>query len=210
MALFGGTFDPIHVGHTTVAEHALCSLEAQTLVYIPTRRSPHKQVFPVAAGRHRKAMIELAVAGKEDFEVSDCELRRRDPSYTLDTIRQFDRKYNSKAELFWLVGADVVRDLDRWYRVEELMDRCTICVMFRAGYPRPDFSGLLAGLGTERVEQLARAVIETPLVDISSSEIRARLAQGQDVSGLVSPQVWEYIRKNNLYMLENGPVRGGF
>ncbi|MBN1123515.1 MAG: nicotinate (nicotinamide) nucleotide adenylyltransferase [Sedimentisphaerales bacterium] len=210
LALFGGSFDPIHIGHTIVAEYAMHSLAAEKVVFIPAKRSPHKHVFPVASDRHRMAMIQLAIRGKEQFEMSDCELKRGDPSYTLDTINEFNRAYGSKAELFWLVGADVIRDLDRWYHVEELMDRCTICVMVRAGYPRPDFSILLGSLKQERVKQLDNSVIETPMIDISSSEIRTRLAGGKEVNGLVCPSVLAYIRENSLYSVENNPIKGGF
>ncbi|MBE0535307.1 MAG: nicotinate (nicotinamide) nucleotide adenylyltransferase [Phycisphaerae bacterium] len=196
--LFGGTFDPVHAGHIAVAEFAAAQLRADDVVFIPAKRSPHKHVDPVASGDQRLAMLRLATAGRKRFEVSDCELRREEPSYTLDTVLYFRRRFASEAELFWLIGADMVRDLAKWYRVRELLDACTLCVMHRGGYPPPKLDGLET-LGAERLARLRANVLETPSVDISSSEIRCKVASGEDVTGLLCPAVLDYIKKNGLY-----------
>lgn len=196
--LFGGTFDPVHLGHTTVATFACEQIVADEVVFIPASRSPHKNVFPVASGALRVAMLRLAVSGNAKFSVSSCELDRSEPSYTFETLGMFRERYGCGAELYWLVGADAVGDLGRWYRVEDVLDMCHLCVMYRAGYPEPDFGGL-ACVGAERVEKLRKNAIATPLVDISSSEIRLKLGCGEDVTGLLSPGVLDYIEKNGLY-----------
>ena len=196
--LFGGTFDPVHLGHTTVAAFAAEQIGADEVVFIPTKRSPHKNVFPVASGASRVEMLRLALSGTANFSVSSCELERPDPSYTFATVSMFAGRYGPESQLYWLVGADAVVDLGRWHRVERVLDMCNLCVMYRAGYPEPDFSRL-ACLGAERVEKLSKNAIATPLVDISSTEIRRKLAAAEDVTGLLSPVVLGYIEENGLY-----------
>ncbi len=196
--LFGGTFDPVHLGHTTVTAFAAEQIGADEVVFIPAKRSPHKNVFPVASGASRVEMLKLALAGNAKFSVSSCELERPDPSYTVETVSMFAARYGPDAQLYWLVGADAVGDLGRWHRAERVLDMCNLCVMYRAGYPKPDFAGLDC-LGAELVEKLSKNAIATPLMDISSTGIRRKLAAGEDVSGLLSPAVLGYIEKNGLY-----------
>ena len=198
IVLFGGTFDPVHVGHTTVAQFAAEHLCADMVFFIPARRSPHKRVNPVASGEHRLAMLRLAARQCKRFHVSDCELRREEPSYTLDTVLYFRRRFGASAQLFWLIGDDMLKDLPKWHRVDDLLDACTLCVMHRGGCPPPEFEALQA-LGADRVARLRANLLETPSVDISSTEIRRKLAAGHDVTGLLPPLVLDYIEKNGLY-----------
>lgn len=197
--LFGGTFDPIHYGHMRVADCACEQICAEEVVLIPARRSPHKKTLPIANGSARVEMISLAIAGKKKFRVSDCELKRAKPSYTLDTIRHFRAEYGQGVRICWLVGADAVKDLADWHGIRELVDECNLCVMFRAGFERPDFRGLGGVLGPGRVAKLERKVVQTPLIDINSTEIRRKLACGADVSDMLEPKVLAYIKKNGLY-----------
>jgi len=198
IVLFGGTFDPVHVGHTTAAEFAADRLGADKVVFIPAKRSPHKRIDPAASGDDRLAMLRLATAGCRRFEVSDCELHRKEPSYTLDTVLYFRKRFGGEARLCWLIGADMLRDLPKWRRVRDLLDECALCVMHRGGYPPPEFDGL-ESLGPDRLARLRADVLETPSVDISSTEIRGKLASGADVTGLLCPAVLDYIEKNGLY-----------
>jgi len=132
------------------------------------------------------------------FEVSDCELRREEPSYTLDTVLFFRNRFGRTPRLYWLIGADMIIDLPRWHRVGDLLEECTVCVMRRGGYAEPSFENVRS-LGQERLEYLASNVIETPSLDINSSEIRRRLGSGQSVTGLLCPAVVDYIEKMGLY-----------
>ena len=199
IALFGGTFDPIHCGHMCVASHAAEQIGAHTVVFIPTKRSPHKKLFPVAGGQARLEMIRLATEGQEGFQVSDCELKRCEPSYTLDTVGEMSNEYGRDNEFYWLVGADMVGELDKWYKICELIDVCNLSVMLRGGVDRPDFTRFERDFGAERVEKLERNVISTPLVNISGTEIRRRVADRQNIKGLVDVKVLAYIEKNVLY-----------
>lgn len=197
--LFGGTFDPVHRGHVTVAQFCLTHLDGDQLIFIPAKRSPHKELLPVASDEARIDMLGLAICHKSSFDVSDYELKMAQPSYTLNTIRYFRQKLGSSAQLFWIIGADTVPDLVKWYKIDELIDQCHLCVMYRAGFEAPDFGGLENSLGTDRVEKLRKNLITTPLLDISSTEIRHRLGAGVSTGDMLDSEVLAYIRKNRVY-----------
>ena len=199
IALFGGTFDPIHLGHTTVADAAAREIGAERVIFVPAKISPLKGFFPFARDNDRLKMIELALAGHKRFAVSDCELKRPAPSYTLDTVRQFQQDCGPATKIHWLIGADGVGDLVHWHRIEELIDECCLTTMQRPGYPVPDFDRFGPLWGPQRVAKLRQNIIETPLVDISSTEVRRRLAAGEDVTGMLHPEVIRYIRVHQLY-----------
>jgi nicotinate-nucleotide adenylyltransferase len=198
IALFGGTFDPIHLGHTTVADAAAKEIGADKLIFIPAKISPLKGFFPFARDEDRLNMIERAVADHSTLAVSDCELKRPAPSYTLDTVRRFQREYGPQTTIHWLLGADSVADLVHWHKIEELIDECRLTTMQRPGYT-PDFDRFELLWGPQRVAKLRRDAVPTPLIDISSTEVRRRLAAGEDVSGMLHPEVIEYIREHDLY-----------
>jgi nicotinate-nucleotide adenylyltransferase len=198
IALFGGTFDPIHLGHTTVAQAAAQQLNAEKVIFIPAKISPLKGFFPFAGDEDRLHMIRLAIAGHPAFAVSDCELKRPAPSYTLDTVRQFQRDYGPEMAVHWLLGADSIADLVHWHKICELIDECHLTTMQRPGYT-PDFDRFAPLWGHARVAKLKKDAIQTPLIDISSTEVRRRLAAGEDVRGMLDPAVIRYIRAHNLY-----------
>jgi nicotinate-nucleotide adenylyltransferase len=202
IALFGGSFDPIHVGHTTVAVHAAERLNAQKTIFIPARRSPLKHARPRATDEDRLAMIECATANNGSFSVSDYELKRPAPSYTLHTVNHFREISPANTSIYWLMGADSVKDLPYWYGISELIRVCDLAVMYRAGFDPPDFSAFAPLWGEDQSALLQQNVVKTPLVDASSTEIRARLAQGNSVHGLLEPAVLAYIQEKRLYGVE--------
>ena len=199
IALFGGTFDPIHLGHTTVAADAVEHIGAEKIIFVPAKRSPLKGFLPRASDHDRLNMISLAVAGEKNFELSDYELKRPAPSYTLETIRKFQADCGSETSIHWLIGADGVDDLTYWYKITELIDACDLTTMYRAGCEPPDFAKFKEIWGLQRIEKLQRNIIQTPLVDISSTEIRDLIALNGDYSKMLHPAVADYIRKNGLY-----------
>ncbi len=199
IALLGGTFDPIHVGHTAVAAEAVKHIGAEKIVFIPAKHSPLKGFFPIASDDDRFKMMALAIANQKSFELSDCELKKPAPSYTLETVRKFQADYGNETSLYWLVGADSIDDLAHWYKIVELIDECYLSAMYRAGCEPPDFTKFEPIWGRQRVEKLQRNVIQTPLIDISSTEIRARLAASRDVTDVLHPAVADYIRTHGLY-----------
>ncbi len=199
IALFGGTFDPVHLGHTTVAEDAARCIGAEKIIFIPAKRSPLKGFLPKANDKHRHKMITLAIAEQKTFEVSGCELQKPAPSYSLETVRQFQAEYGGGTLIHWLIGADSIDDLTYWYEIVELIDTCILTTMYRAGCGPPDFSKYEPIWGPQRIEKLRQNIIQTPLIDISSTEIRDRLAAGRDAADMLTPSVAEYIRKHGLY-----------
>ncbi|MBN1508947.1 MAG: nicotinate (nicotinamide) nucleotide adenylyltransferase [Sedimentisphaerales bacterium] len=199
IALFGGTFDPIHLGHAGVAQAAAAQIGAEAVLFIPARCSPLKGFLPHASDADRLAMIALAISGRRDFAVSDRELKRPAPSYTLDTVRQYQREYGPQTAIHWLLGADSIGDLAHWHKIRELIDECNLTTMQRAGYEPPDFDRFAPTWGPERVAKLRRHVVQTPLIDISSTEVRRRLTAGEDVRGMLHPDVIDYIRRHDLY-----------
>ena len=199
IVLFGGTFDPIHLGHTVVAAVAAEHIGAEKIVFIPAKRSPLKAFFPKASDDDRAAMIALAITEYKNFQLSDYELKRPHPSYTLETVRKFQADYGADTLIYWLIGADSIEDLPHWYKTAGLIDECNLSVMYRAGCKLPDFTQFTDIWGSGRVEKLQRNIIQTPLIDISSTEIRDRLAAGLDVTEMLHPPVAEYIRKHALY-----------
>ena len=197
--LFGGTFDPVHLGHTTVAADALEHIGAEKIIFVPAKRSPLKSFLPRANDNHRLKMISLAIADEEKFQVSDYELKRPAPSYTLTTIQKFQADYGDDTSIHWLIGADGIDDLTYWYKVTELIDACILTTMYRAGCEPPDFAKFEEIWGRQRVEKLQRNIIRTPLVDISSTEIRDLIAKNGDFSKMLHPAVADYIHQNGLY-----------
>jgi nicotinate-nucleotide adenylyltransferase len=174
------------------------SLGADELIFVPARRSPHKDDLPLL-GHHRLAMIRKAIKGIPGFSVTDYELNRSEPSYTLETVRFFAKQYENQAVLHWLVGADQLTDLGKWYRINELLQECRISVMVRAGYPQPDFSCFEGLFSSNCIEQLKKDVIQTPRIDLSSTEIRRQLSGGTINPDALPPAVLEYITEHCLY-----------
>ena len=196
--LFGGTFDPVHCGHLKVASESCDYLQSERLVFIPAKRSPLKHNTPEASDEDRLHMIRLSVSDKTQFEVDNFELKGPEPSYTLNTVRYFRGLY-PECRVYWLLGADSIAELPKWYCIDELLDECTVAVVCRGGCRRPDFPGFEDVLSSRHVEKLREHVIPTSEVDISSTEIRARIREDKDISGMVHPAVAEYIEKHRLY-----------
>jgi nicotinate-nucleotide adenylyltransferase len=133
------------------------------------------------------------------FGFSNYEVKKAGPSYTLETVRYFRQQSGNDVSIYWLIGTDTLDDLPHWYGITELIDECNLAVMHRAGFAPPDFSKFVSLWGEMRVKKMQQNVVETPLVDISSTEVRKRLAAGREVSGMISPKVLQYIRVHSLY-----------
>ena len=201
IALFGGTFDPVHNGHLIVARSVAeqCGVERITLV--PTARPPHKDTTHASA-EHRLAMLRLAIEGEEVFEISEIELARDGPSYTLETLSELHRVYGADTELAWVIGADMLEDLGQWYGADELLRTARIIVAARPPWNRrmPQvFERLRGRFSAAAVGRLERAVVETPLMDISSTIIRERVSSGLSIRFLTPESVCKYIEKHGLY-----------
>lgn len=196
--LFGGSFDPIHLGHTKVAQFCIDYLKADKLIFVPAKRSPLKNYNP-ANGSDRLSMIQLAIRDYPQFSVSDCELIRPAPSYTIDTVIHFKKKYGQNAEFVFLVGIDTAKDIYKWHKFNDLMKICDFYFMKRPNCNLPDFDKLAEHINTEQLEKIKNNIIPTPLIDISSTQIRNALEKNENPKEFLDPNVFEYILKKSLY-----------
>jgi nicotinate-nucleotide adenylyltransferase len=191
LGLFGGTFDPPHIGHLIVAQDVLAAVGLERIVFIPAARPPHKRRTDMAPPALRLAMLRAAIAGDDRFDTDDLELHRTGPSYTVDTLAAY-RERVPGAALHLIVGADQFAELDTWHDAERVRALATMCVMTRAG------DG--ADAHVDRVAPGA-AVLDVPVtrIDLSSSEIRRRVQAGEPIRYLVPEAVAAMIRENGLY-----------
>jgi nicotinate-nucleotide adenylyltransferase len=199
--LFGGTFDPIHRGHLAIVEAITQARPFDRVVLIPSRQPPHKQEASASVA-DRLAMLTLAIAEHEHIEIDDVELSRPGPSYTIDTARAMRERFGANAKLNWLIGADMLADLDQWYCVEELVELMDFVIALRRPWhDRLDeiFDALAETFGPEPIAMLRANLIDTPLVDVSSTQVRVAVGAGESVESLVPTSVADYITLHHLY-----------
>jgi nicotinate-nucleotide adenylyltransferase len=189
---FGGSFNPIHVGHLLCAAAAAEIAGFDRIVLVPNRQPPHKQGHTeIAAEADRLAMCRLAAAGDARFEVSEIELLREGPSYTIDSARELRRR--GEPDIAWLIGADMAQYLPQWHEPAKLLAEVRFVLMARPGWP---FDWLTV---PAEYRHLERHVVQTPLIQISSTEIRQRVAAGKPINYMTTPAVVDYIREHGLY-----------
>ncbi len=197
--ILGGSFDPIHNAHLHVAREAQRRLALDRVLFVPARRPPHKHDRALTPAEHRLAMVKLAIAGIPGFDASDAELRRKGPSYTIDTVSAEIARLGAGWEIFFLVGADQALELDTWHRIGELATLCTLTPVTRPGFRLADLDRLSARLSAEVVAKIRSSALDIPPLDVSSTEIRRRIREGRGIAELVPPAVAEYIRQHGLY-----------
>ncbi|MDH3345778.1 MAG: nicotinate-nucleotide adenylyltransferase [Kiritimatiellaceae bacterium] len=197
IGVFGGSFDPVHIGHLIVAQDALEQLELDRIIFVPTAVSPHKLDRHPTEGRHRFEMLELATEKNFRFEVSDIEIMRGGVSYTFDTLQKLKFE-NPCAEFFFIVGLDSLVDMHRWHRAEDLLECCTV-VPFGRGGEDPAEVAARSGLPMSWKTRLLERLIQIHEIEVSASEIRMRIAEGLSIQTLVPPEVEMYIAEHHLY-----------
>jgi len=199
IGLYGGTFDPPHLGHLISAQAMAELLSLHRVIFLPAGQPPHKLCRPISTGQHRLAMLQLALADNPLFQIDDWELSVDGPAYTINTIRYFQAILPGRT-LYWFIGADSLADLPTWYRFEELIDAVEIVTAWRGGL---DIERVLADLQTKidqrHYEKLRKNVLRTPMIEISASDIRRKIHAGQSIRYLVAPAVAQYIRREGLY-----------
>ena len=206
IGVFGGSFDPIHLGHLWIAEAAKETLALTEFRWIPAAHSPLKAGGPTASGSQRMTMLQLALAGLEDTVVDDRELRRGDVSYTVDTLTDLRREF-PQAELVLIIGSDSLATMQQWHQPAKLLEMATLAVVRRGGEPEPDFSVLQGMVDPERIDWFQRCVIPMPLIEISSSELRERIAQGRSIRFRTPRAVEAFIRAEELYRRTSSRAR---
>ncbi|MDP6358017.1 MAG: nicotinate-nucleotide adenylyltransferase [Planctomycetota bacterium] len=198
IGIYGGSFDPIHMGHLILAEHVRDSLGLSKIIFVPARIPPHVEAKALSPDEHRLAMVSVAMYDNPRFVCSDVELKRQGPSYTIETIREFRRKYPHD-DLHFIVGADSVREFPNWKDPDQIGGECRIVVGVRPGFEKSIFEELESSFSPEFIQSLKDNFVETPAVDISSTDIRQRIKEGKSIRHLVPVGVYDYIRTKNLY-----------
>ena len=190
VGVFGGTFDPIHVGHLSIAQAALECVPLDRVIFVPARRSPLKDRGPFASEQDRLTMLRLATAAEPRFTVSTIELEREGTSYTVDTLERL----RGEGELYLVMGADAVSEFHRWRSPERIRELAVLLVASRPGAPDPT--------GDERL-----IVFDAPCLDISSRELRARAARGRSLRYLVPDDALRHLERSGLYRTTEDPPR---
>ena len=198
IGVFGGTFNPIHLGHLFLGRAAAEAFGLDSVLLLPCSVSPFKRGLPgLATGADRLEMVRLSVADDPLFEPCALELERGGVSYAIDTVKAL-RERRPQDRLSFVVGMDSLRELSHWHRIDEMLTLCDIISVERPGVDAPVAAEALAFSPEVRARLLA-GVIKGRLCDISSSEIRRRIAEGKSIRYLVCPAVEAYIRSRGLY-----------
>lgn len=195
IGIFGGTFDPVHMAHLHMAQCALEQAGLDKVIFVPNGTPPHKENSGITSGEHRYNMLVLATEDNPCFEVSDYELTKGGLCYTVDTMRYYKSAYPEHSFVF-ILGADSLDYLDRWYDGENLIRENSFLVAvrdFRDGYD--------IGANIRRIENMGGRIslIQMPPLDISATYIRETASQGHSVAYLTTPKVGQYIRDKELY-----------
>ena len=195
IGIFGGTFDPPHLGHLILASEAYSQLGLDRLLWVLTPDPPHKQDQVITPVEHRLAMVNLAIGDNPKFELSRVELDRPGPHYTLDTLENIAEKYPD-ADITPIIGEDSLRDLPTWHKPRELLYACHWVGVMRRPGEEPDLKELereLPGISSKI------HYVDAPLLEIASREIRNRVADGRPYRYYLPSQVFEYINEHQLY-----------
>jgi len=199
VGLFGGSFNPIHVGHLALAEGAREALALDAVVFIPAGQPPHKDCRMLAPGPDRLRMVELAIADNPGFEVWDYEVHRPAVTYTIDTVRAWKAGHAPDDRVVFLIGADTICELASWKDVDLLLRECELVPVARPGWQAVVPPELARRVGDREAAALCSRMIRVPLVDVCSTDLRRRIAAGLSVRYLLPDSVAEYIRSRRLY-----------
>jgi nicotinate-nucleotide adenylyltransferase len=199
IGVLGGTFDPIHLGHLIVATEARRKLGLSYVLFVPAGNPwlKLKEEKKISPAEHRLAMVRLAIKGNPHFKASTMELDRPGPSYSIDTVLELKKKLGPEAEIFFIVGPDALAELPKWKEPVRLIEVCQMVAIDRPGYAEVNLRTLdrLVPGASKRIMKL-----DVPQIDISSTDIRRRVAEGLPIKHLVPESVEKYIKNHRLYL----------
>lgn len=198
IGIFGGSFDPVHLGHLLIAEQFAQDMKLDVVKFIPAKVSPFKLSYTPTSDKHRLEMLRLAVGSNERFEVDSLELDRGGVSYTIDTVASL-RSVEPDAEYYMLIGADSLKDFKKWKSPEELLRSVSLVVARRGGEAPPEWSELSGLAIPEVLSGIQERVLDLPAMEISSTDIRRRVERGRSIRYLVPSGVEVYIHSHGLY-----------
>ncbi len=203
IGILGGTFDPVHYAHLAIAEEVYCALNLTRVLFVPAGQPPHKigeQITPV---EHRVAMLELAIRANPHFSLSLVDVERTGPSYTVDTLRLLRREWGPDAEFYFVIGGDSLKDLPTWYDPAGILAQATIVALMRPGYADVNAARAKLAASLPAIE-LRLVALEGPRMDLSSTELRGRVAAGRPIKYQTPDEVEDYIRRHRLYQKMEG------
>jgi nicotinate-nucleotide adenylyltransferase len=190
LGIFGGTFNPIHLGHLIIAQESLSQFQLDKIIFVPSAIPPHKSLRVLAPAKHRLQMTKLAISGNPQFAVSDLELKRKEKSYTIETIKTFKKIFGPQTELNFIIGSDALLEIYTWKNADELFDLCWFLVAPRAGFD----INLLDMKSKKRVKLIAMEP-----VNISASEIRNRISNQLPFRYFLPEKVYKYLLETSVY-----------
>jgi len=198
VGIFGGSFDPIHLGHLLAAEQCREHLHLDRVLFIPAARSPFKLDQQSADAKHRWEMLQLAIGGNPYFQGDDRELKRGGTSFTVDTLRELHAQFPHQQFLL-LIGADALTDFAKWREPHEICRLAKVVVVGRGGHAPPNLSVLQPYLPTGPLAELSEHYVPIPVCEISASQIRLAVTAGRSIRYQVPPAVAAYIEQHQLY-----------
>jgi nicotinate-nucleotide adenylyltransferase len=195
-AIFGGTFDPIHIGHIHIAYEALYNLSLDEIIFMPNGHPPHKKARVVTEEKIRYEMVSQAIEKEKKFSISDFEIKSDSLSYTYNTLMHFNH-IEPYTQWYFLVGVDSLMTLRQWKNIHIILNNCTLVVFSRTGYTMDDVLKMKKDLELEYNKKIL--LLEMSLLDISSTEIKNKISEDKIVDYLLPPGVEKVINKYNLY-----------
>lgn len=201
IGILGGTFNPIHMGHLIMAEEVCKHHHLSKVIFIPAYTPPHKYVDDLTVARHRYQMVKEAINENDKFEVSDLEIKREGKSYTIDTVNEILGQYGEECEVFLIIGADSLNELELWKDIKKLSQLCHFVIINRPGFSTDASPRLAELIGDDNILDIEKLRIKIEPVGISSTEIRKRLKNRIEIKGLVPECVEAYIKEHGLYSL---------
>ena len=191
ICIFGGTFDPPHLGHLLIAQTISEAEEFDKIIFVPALKNPLKSKEIASSIENRLKMLEIAVEGNPHFDISDNEIKRGGYSYSIDTIRYIKKEHNLKRdELYFLIGSDILKSFHNWREPEKILEECQVIVALRPGFKPSSIPNWI-------LSEIQFANI--PRFELSATQIRKRWKEDKTIRYMVTQPVWEFINKNSLY-----------
>ncbi len=189
LGVLGGTFNPVHTGHLLIAETVREYFFLDKLLFVPANVPPHKQFSPDITDAERLKLIETAIESNPFFQLSDIELQRGGVSFTIDTVNYLYQQYSIEEKIYFIIGADLLKDLKTWHKYDELIQLINLVVVNRDKNNAKEYMSVFPFINT----------LELPAFSVSSSLIRKKLKQGKSIKYLVPEKVDDYIKAKKLY-----------
>ncbi|NLY18601.1 MAG: nicotinate-nucleotide adenylyltransferase [Clostridiaceae bacterium] len=196
IGVFGGSFNPVHIGHLILAEYICCEFSMEKIIFVPAKMPPHKTGEELASAQHRFNMVSIAIENNPKFEVSRIELNRQGKSFTVDTLSMLTDLY-PRRKICFICGADSLMNFSTWRSTDKIFELAGIIIAGRPDVPMAEFQDMINFYRQEYNAQIACS--DSPFIDISSTQIRKRIKEGLSVKYMIPDCVYRYIMNEGLY-----------